>query len=105
MAQAADQISDLFNGGQIGPLEFQSPEYDAVVTILTASQLLAESALVDENMFPDGTLDPAQDNSTDQEGRTVFEDQFEIFEEFGGDYDIESRIGEWDDESFAIVAG
>lgn len=104
-AEAADQISDLFNQGNIGPLEFQGPEYNAVVTILTASQLLAESALMDENMFPDGTLDPAGDNATGPEGQVVFEGQSAIFEEFGGEYDIESRIGVWDDELFAIVPG
>ena len=146
---ASDELSTLFNTGQFGPLTFQSPEYEATLGLVTASNLLAATQVGTLNSMVD-FLNPEVREVDDGQGQLVLEfvepvrntagevvlnssgeplttddylalspsqfveleldleprfpAQAAIFEEFGGDYDIESRIGSWDDESFAIVA-
>lgn len=88
-AAMSDIITDATNAGQIPPLIFESREREAILTILMADALLTES--------PIGSLSASAD--------AQFPDSLPILEEFTGNYSVESRLGMWDDEIFAIVVG
>ncbi len=83
-----DDIVDAGNAGEIGFIEFQSVEFEALVDIFVAQELLAQTQV--------GTLDSNAD--------VGFPGQEEILDEYTDGFSVESRLGVWDDESFTIVA-
>lgn len=83
-----DDIVDAGSLGEIGFIEFQSDEFEALVDIFVAQELLAQTQV--------GTLDPNADLN--------FPGQFEILAEYSDGFSVESRLGEWDEDAFVIVA-
>lgn len=83
-----DEIVDAGSLGEIGFIEFQSVGFEALVDIFVAQELLAQTQV--------GTLDTAFDAN--------FPGQAEILAEYTDGFSVESRLGEWDDEAFVIVA-
>ena len=83
-----DDIVDAGSVGDLGFIEFQSDEFEALVDIFVAQELLLQTQV--------GTLDSSVDPN--------FPGQFEILEEYTDGFSVESRLGSWDEDNFVIVA-
>lgn len=84
------EVIEASTSGQLGRLEFDSPEFEAFVDVFVLQTFLGDN--------PVGTLDPNADSEE------TFPEQSAILEEFTEGFSVESRLGVWDDEVFAIVA-
>ncbi len=86
--EAQDVINDAITQGQIAELEFGSGEFEALVDIVTADIALSQNQL--------GTLATSFDDQ--------FPDQWAIFETYASDFSVESRLGDWNTETYSVVS-
>lgn len=76
---AQDFVADQINAGNILPITFNSVEFEAYVEILMAEELL--------NRLP---LEEAE--------------FFEVIGEYSDGFEVESRLGTWDESTLTIIA-
>ena len=83
-----DDVTRQMTDGEFSFLEFDSPEFEALVEINLVQQLIGLERL--------GSLEPSVD--------LEFHGQAAILSEFADDFEVESRIGEWNDDTFTVTA-